>query len=428
MMINTTTTKFKYRWVIVFLLFLATAINYIDRQVIGILKPFIADDLHWNEADYGFIITAFQISYALGLLVTGPFLDKFGTKLGYVWAVIVWSLAGVGHALARSVFGFAVARSILGIGEAANFPAAVKSIAEWFPKKERALAAGLFNSGSTIGAISAPIIVSYVTLTMGWKWAFVITGMLGLVWVVAWLLIYQKPAQHPKLSAEELAYINQDDEPLTLGDKIKWVDLLKYRQTYAICATRFISDWVWWFFLFWIPDYLKQVKDLNIGELVMPLVIIYATASVGGIGGGWLSSYLIKSGVSIDKARKNTILICALCVLPIIFISYLDNIWLIVLFLSLAAAGHQGWAANIFTVVSDIYPKTAVGSMMGISGFFGAIGGALSASFVGLLLESTHSYALIFIIASVMYLVNWLIIKIAIPVIKPIQILKAHTV
>jgi len=418
--------KNNFRWTIVLLLFFATAINYIDRQIIGILKPFIATDLNWSEEDYGYIITAFQISYAIGLLLTGPFLDKLGTRIGYLGAVAVWSIAGIAHAAASSVLGFAFFRSILGLSEAASFPAAVKSVAEWFPKRERALATGLFNSGSTVGAIIAPIIVTSVTLLLNWKWAFIITGLLGFLWILLWLLVYRSPSEHPKLSTEELQYINQDDE--TEKDlapeqpSIKWKQLLRFRSTYAICITRFISDWVWWFFLFWIPDYLSKLMHLDMKELVLPLIIIYAVSSVGGISGGWLSSFFIKSGVFVDRARKITILICAISVLPIMALSVTTNIWIIIFLLSLAAAGHQGWAANIFTVISDIYPKTAVASMMGLSGFFGAIGGALSASFVGLLLETTHSYTVIFLIASLMYVINWIIIKVMIPTIAPISL------
>jgi len=259
-----------YRWRIVALLFFATTINYIDRQVIGILKPFIADDLGWGEADYGYIVTAFQIAYAIGLVSTGRFLDKYGTRIGYLWAIIIWSIAGMAHAAARGVVSFAVARFALGIGESANFPAAVKSVSEWFPKKERAFATGLFNSGSTIGAITAPIIVSGITLAMGWQWAFIITGALGFIWIVFWLVYYHSPENHPKISKEELNYIHQDDGESESTKNIKWISLFKYRQTYAICSTRFISDWVWWFFLFWIPDFLSKAHGTNIKEVVWP--------------------------------------------------------------------------------------------------------------------------------------------------------------
>jgi len=410
-----------YRWRIVALLFFATTINYIDRQVIGILKPFIADDLGWGEADYGYIVTAFQIAYAIGLVSTGRFLDKYGTRIGYLWAIIIWSIAGMAHAAARGVVSFAVARFALGIGESANFPAAVKSVSEWFPKKERAFATGLFNSGSTIGAITAPIIVSGITLAMGWQWAFIITGALGFIWIVFWLVYYHSPENHPKISKEELNYIHQDDGESESTKNIKWISLFKYRQTYAICSTRFISDWVWWFFLFWIPDFLSKAHGTNIKEVVWPLIIIYSVSSVGGIGGGWISSRFIQMGRSIDFARKTTILMCALIILPVMLVSQIANLWIAVGLIALAAAGHQGWASNIFTIVSDIYPKKAVGSMVGLSGFTGAIGGALSAAFVGQLLEATGSYFFIFLIAASVYLLNWVILKSFIHEIKPIE-------
>jgi len=417
-----TTKTGNYRWRILTLLFLATTINYIDRQVIGILKPFIAEDLGWSEADYGYIVTAFQIAYAIGLVTTGRFLDKYGTRIGYLWAIIMWSIAGMAHAAARGVASFVIVRFALGLGQSANFPAAVKSVAEWFPKKERALAAGLFNSGSTIGAILAPIIVSGITLAMGWQWAFIITGALGFIWVVFWMNNYQPPGEHMKLSTQELEYINQDDEKLIEEKSIKWTDLFKYKQTFAISLTRFLSDWVWWFFLFWIPDFLSKTHGTNIKEVVLPLIVIYSVSVVGGIGGGWISSWFIEKGKSIDFARKTSILLCAIIVLPVMFVSQTQNLWLAVILIAFAAAGHQGWASNIFTIVSDIYPKKAVGSMVGLSGFAGAVGGALSATFVGLLLETTGSYFLIFLVASSVYMINWIILKLSIKKIVPIEV------
>lgn len=409
------------RWQVLSLIFFATTINYIDRQVIGILKPFIAEDLGWSEADYGYIVTAFQIAYAIGLLSMGRFVDKFGTRIGYVWAILVWSIAGMAHAAARSVTGFAIFRFALGIGESANFPAAVKSVAEWFPKKERAFATGLFNSGSTVGAILAPIIVSGITLSLGWRWAFIITGALGFIWIIFWLVYYYKPEQHPKIKSEELEYINQDSDKSSEEKPVRWIELFKHKQTIGICSTRFISDWVWWFFLFWIPDFLSKTHGIDLKQVVLPLIVIYTISSIGGIGGGWISSNFIKKGRSIDYARKTTILMCALIILPVMLVSQASNLWVAVALISLAAAGHQGWASNIFTIVSDIYPKNAVGSMIGLSGFMGAIGGALSASFVGILLEGTGSYFLIFLVASSVYLINWVILKISIKEIKPIE-------
>jgi len=408
------------RWRILALFFFATTINYIDRQVIGILKPYISSDLGWSETDYGYIVTAFQIAYAIGLVSTGRFLDKFGTRLGYLWAIVVWSVAAMTHAVARTVSGFAAARFALGIGESANFPAAVKGVAEWFPKKERAFAAGLFNSGSTIGAIAAPIIVSAITLALGWKMAFIITGSLGFIWIIFWILFYRIPEKHKNISKKELEYIRQDKDEKVPDSNIRWLCLFKYKQTITICTTRFISDWVWWFFLFWTPDFLNKTHGINIKELVLPLIIIYSVSSIGGIGGGWISSKMIEKGYGVDKSRKRTILICALLVLPVFFVAYTSNLWIAVLLISLAAAGHQGWASNIFTLVSDIYPKNAIGSMMGLSGFTGAIGGALSAYFVGLVLEATNSYSLLFAVASAIYLVNWAVIRLFIKKVEPI--------
>lgn len=421
--LDNSTIQSKIRWSIVALLFFATTINYIDRQVIGLLKPYIQKDLHWNEADYGYIVTAFQISYAIGLLISGKLLDKFGTRVGYTLAIIVWSVGAVLHAAASSVMGFGLVRSILGLGEAANFPAAVKTIAEWFPKKDRALATGIFNSGATLGAVTAPIIVTFITLTLGWKWAFIITGLLGFIWIVFWLIIYQSPEKHKKVTTAELEYILSDEDDASVDNiKIKWRSLFKYKETYAICMSRFFTDWVWWFFLFWAPDFLHKTQNIDIKSSVLPLIVIYVMASIGGIFGGALSSKFIKSGRTIDYSRKTAILICALFILPLVFATLVQNLWVVVVLIGFAGAAHQGWASNIFTIVSDIYPKNAVASMVGLSGFAGAIGGALSASFIGLVLEFSGSYMLIFLIASTMYLLAWLILKIGIPHIQQIKL------
>lgn len=404
----------KIRYVVLALLFFATTINYIDRQVIGILKPFIEDDLGWSESGYGFIVTAFQTAYAVGLLISGALLDRYGIRIGYAVAIAVWSVAGILHAAARSVIGFANARFFLGLGESANFPAAVKTVAEWFPQKDRAHATGWFNSGSTIGAIAAPIIVTGATVTLGWQWAFIITGALGFIWIALWLAFYQKPFEHKRLTQEEFDYIHQD-ENTEEESRIRWASLLKYRQTYALCATRIISDWVWWFFLFWTPDFLHKTHGIDIMESVLPLILIYTVASAGGIAGGWISSAFINWGTSVDVARKRAILICALVVLPVMSVPVITDKWIAVVLISLACAGHMGWASNMFAVISDIYPKNTVGSVTGLSGFLGAIGGALSASFVGLVLESTGSYFFIFFIASLVYVLNWLIFMMFIP-------------
>jgi len=408
-----------YRWQIVGLLFFATTINYIDRQVIGLLKPYIEKDLGWTEIGYGQIVTAFQVAYAIGLLLSGRFLDKLGTRKGFSIAIVIWSIGGMLHAAAKSVFGFGAARFILGIGEAANFPASVKTVAEWFPRKERALATGIFNSGSNIGAIVAPIIVTYITLSFGWRWAFIVTGLLGFIWLIFWLFLYEIPSKHSRVSKKEIDYILSDNEKNPSGI-LKWSELFQFRQTYAICLSRFISDWVWWFFLFWTPDFLKKTYEVNIKEMVLPLIIIYSVASIGGISGGWISGHFIKTGKSVDKARKTAILLCAVMALPLLFVPVITNLWAAILLISLGTAAHQGWASNIFTITSDIFPKNVVGSVTGIAGFFAAVGGAISATIIGIILEATGSYFLIFAIASCAYLVAWSIIKLMIPEIKQV--------
>ncbi len=410
-----------YRWQIVALLFFATTINYIDRQVIGLLKPFIEKDLGWTEISYGHIVTAFQVAYAIGLLISGRFLDKVGTRIGFSLAIIVWSIGGMFHAAAKNVVGFGMARFVLGLGESANFPASVKTVAEWFPRRERALASGIFNSGSNVGAIVAPLIVTYITLNFGWRWAFIITGSFGFIWLIFWLLLFKIPSSHPKITKEELDYISSDSEEIQ-GNSLKVKELLRLRQTYGICLSRFVTEWVWWFFLFWAPDFLKKTQGVNIKEMVLPLIIIYTFASFGGIGGGWVSGHFIKTGKSIDKARKTSILICAIAVLPLIFAPVVSNMWISILLISMAAAAHQGWASNIFTVTSDIFPKNSVGTVMGIAGFCGALAGAISATAIGTILEVTGSYFIVFAMASSAYILAWLILKIMIPEIKPLNL------
>jgi ACS family hexuronate transporter-like MFS transporter len=410
------------RWAILSLLFFATTINYIDRQVIGLLKPYIEKDLHWDEADYGYIVTAFQFAYAGGLLVSGGLLDKYGLRIGYTMAVVVWSIGAILHAFINSVVGFGFARIVLGIGEAGNFPASVKTVAEWFPQRERALATGIFNSGSTIGAITAPIIVSLITLSLGWRWAFVITGSLGFIWLIFWWFLYYSPQKHPKVNPEELDYIlanaNVDTNP---GTPIKWKDLFKYRATYAVCISRFLTEWVWWFFLFWTPDFLSKKQHINLKASILPLAIIYTLASLGGLFGGALSSYLIKIGRSVDFSRKTAILVCAFLALPLIMAANITYLPLVIVIIGMATAAHQGWASNIFTIISDVFPKHIVASVVGLSGFSGAIGGALAATFVGLILKFTGSYTIIFVLASTTYFLAWLTLKILIPRITQIK-------
>ncbi|MCY1722037.1 MFS transporter [Prolixibacteraceae bacterium Z1-6] len=403
-----------YRWRIVVLLFFATTINYIDRQVLGILAPELQNLFNWSESDYGFIIMAFQIAYAIGLLTTGSILDRIGTKRGFSIAIILWSLAGMAHAAARSVFTFAVSRFALGIGESANFPAAVKTVAEWFPKKERALATGIFNSGPNVGAILTPLVIPIIALNWGWKWAFISTGLLGFVWLIFWLVTYRRPEENPKLSAAEKAFILQDGEETT-GQTISWKQIIGHKQTLGICLARFVTDPVWWFFLYWLPKFLNSNYGIDLTNIGLPLVTIYVISIGGSILGGWISSQLINKGKNPVSARKITILMMAVLVVPIYFVSGISNMWLAVLFISMAAFAHQGYAANIFTLVSDLYPKNAVGSVVGLSGFAGAIGGVLFSAAVGLILEFSGSYHVVFGIASVAYLVCWAVLKIFVP-------------
>lgn len=396
-----------YRWRIVVLLFFATTINYIDRQVLGILAPQLQLKFNWSESDYGFIIMSFQAAYAIGLISMGTLLDKIGTRLGFIIAISLWSLAGMIHAAARSVFSFSLARFALGIGQSANFPAAIKTVTEWFPKKERALATGIFNSGPNVGAILTPLLIPIIALKWGWQSAFIITGALGFIWLLFWILLYRKPEADNRLTEAERTYILQDDQELEI-DKLPWKSIISYRQTWGICLARFLTDPIWWFFLYWLPKFLYTNYHINLTNIGLPLIVIYVVSIGGSISGGWMSSFLIKRGKNPLTARKQTIFFMSLLVVPIFFASLTSSLWVAVALISLATFAHQGYAANIFTMVSDIFPKNAVGSVVGLSGFAGAIGGVLFSGAVGLILKFTGSYYVIFGIASVAYLLCWL--------------------
>jgi len=402
-----------FRWVICALLFFATTINYIDRQVLGILAKPLQQELGWSESDYGYIATAFTGAYAVGLLVVGRLMDWLGTRKGFSFAIVFWSLAAMAHAFARSAFGFGVARFALGIGEAGNFPAAVKTTAEWFPKKERALATGIFNSGSNVGAIITPLIVPFIAINYGWRWAFIITGSLGFIWLVFWLLLYRRPEEHPRLSRSELAYIRSDPPEPT--SKIAWASLFPHRQTWAFAAGKFFTDPVWWFFLFWLAKFLNENYGLSLSQLSAPLIVIYLAADFGSIGGGYLSSALIKRGWTVNAGRKTAMLVCALCVVPIYFAVHAENLWTAVGFISLAAAAHQGFSANLFTLVSDMFPRRAVGSVVGIGGFAGSVSGMIATAIIGNLLQITGSYAPVFAVAGFAYLFALLVIHLLVP-------------
>ncbi len=411
----------RYRWRIVALLFFATTLNYLDRQVIGILAPDLQALLGWSETDYSTIVAAFQVAYAIGLVSMGRLLDYIGTRRGYAGAVGLWSLAGMAHALAGSVTGFATARFALGFAEAANFPAAIKTVAEWFPKKERAFATGIFNSGSNVGAILAPIVVPIIAVSMGWQWAFILTGAIGFVWLVFWLAAYYRPEEHKRLSATELAYISSDNETRETG-RVPYRLLLPHRETLTVLLLKFVTDPVWWFFLFWLPKFLNETHGVSLLEFGPPLITIYVVSDLGSIAGGWLSSYFVKRGRSVDYARKTAILICGLFAVPIFFASQTDSLWLAVGLISLGTAAHQACSANIFTVMSDVFPQRAVGSVVGLAGMGGAVSGALASTIVGLILEATGSYIPIFAMFSFAYIVAWLVLKIGIPKIQPITL------
>ena len=409
-----------FRWTICALLFFATTINYIDRQVLGILAPTLQEEIGWSEIEYGYIVTSFQAAYAIGMLLVGRLLDRFGTRLGFSLAVIIWSIAAMGHAAARSVIGFAVARFSLGIGESGNFPASIKTVAEWFPRRDRALATGIFNAGSNVGAIVAPLVVPWLTLTYGWEMAFIATGALGFFWVVLWLLFYQKPESSRFLSKPELAYINSDKEVGTR--RIPYLELIRHKQAWAFAIGKFMTDPIWWFYLYWVPKFLYSTYGIKLEGLGPPLVVIYLLADVGSVGGGWLSSSFIRRGWSVNRGRKTAMLVCALCVVPIVFASQASELWIAVALLGLATAAHQGWSANLFTTASDMFPKEAVGSVVGFGGMAGAVGGMLISTLAGILLEFTGSYMTLFILAGSVYLCALVVIHWLAPSLEPAKL------
>jgi MFS transporter, ACS family, aldohexuronate transporter len=406
-----------YRWTICALLFFAATINYIDRQVIAILKPILQTEIGWTEIGYSRVVTAFQAAYAIGFIFAGRLMDRIGTRKGFSLAIVFWSLAAMGHALARTVFGFGVARFFLGLGEAGNFPAAIKTVAEWFPKKERALATGIFNAGTNIGALLAPVIVPFITIRYGWRAAFWATGAIGFFWLIFWLALYRRPEEHPSLSKSELAYIQSDlPDPVV---NVPWARLLPHRQTWAFAIGKFMTDPIWWLYLFWLPDFLHKKHGLGLKEFGPPLIVIYLLADIGSIGGGWLSSSLIKRGWTVNAGRKIAMLICAVAVIPIVFAAQTSNLWVAVVLIGIAAAAHQGWSCNLFTTTSDMFPRQAVGSVVGIGGMAGAVGGMLLAQVVGQILERQQNYVPIFIVAASAYLAALLVIHLLSPKLEP---------
>jgi len=426
-----------YRWVICALLFLAATVNYIDRQVIGILKPTLQAEFGWSEMDYADIVFSFQIAYAVGLVLAGRLIDRLGTRIGFAIAIVVWSVAAMAHAEATlfgpwvaallgmfgfaysaSVAGFMGARFMLGLGEAGNFPASIKAVAEWFPKKERALATGIFNSGTNVGSLLTPLAVPWITLHYGWYWAFVATGLIGFLWLALWWPMYRSPEKHPRVSPAELAHIQSD--PADPPGKVPLRDILPHRQTWAFAIAKFMTDPIWWLYLFWVPDFLNRNHGIDLQHIGPPLVAIYLIADVGSIGGGWLSSALLKGGWSVNAARKTAMLVFALAVVPIIFASRTDNLWVATLLVALAAAAHQGWSANLFTLASDTFPRHAVGTVVGFGGMAGAVGGMLIAKLTGFILQTTGSYLPVFLIAGSTYLLALAIVHLLMPKLEPV--------
>ncbi|MGE7774117.1 MFS transporter [Chitinophaga sp. NPDC101104] len=423
----------RYRWRICALLFFATTINYIDRQVIGILKPVLEKEFNWTESQYGEIVMVFSACYAFGLLIFGRFVDKVGTKVGYSVSIIIWSIAAMAHALAKSTFGFGAARAVLGLGEAGNFPVAIKSVAEWFPKKERAFATGIFNSGANIGAVLAPAVVPWLANAYGWQEAFIWTGVVGFIWLIFWIVMYEIPARHKKITKAEYEYIHSDQvDDSGTKQKVPWLKLFGIRQTWAFVFGKLLTDPIWWFFLFWLPSYFSTTFKLDMKNLGLPLIIVYTATTVGSIGGGYLSSWFIKRGMPVFKARKTAMFIFAICVLPIMTARFTDNMWVAVALISLAAAAHQAWSANIFTTASDMFPRFALSSVVGIGGMAGSLGGMLFPIVVGALLDHYKAlgninagYNILFLICGVMYLLAWIMMHIFAPKMEQVEIAAA---
>lgn len=437
-----------YRWMICALLLFAAIINYVDRQVIGILKPVLVAEFGWSdERIYSSIVFCFQLAYAIGFLFAGRFMDRAGVRFGFASAVSLWSLAAMAHGLAHLVThwrvpvlnldkdagfaivtlggaaaGLALARFALGIGESGAFPASIKTVAEWFPKKERALATGIFNAGTNVGALIAPLVVPWILACWGWQWAFIGTGLMGFLWVIWWLAVYRQPEEHPRLTPTELAFIRGDT--LDPPGNVPWLKLLSLRQTWAFAIGKFLTDPIWWLYLFWLPDFLNKTHGVQVTVTQMgpPLLAVYLIADAGSIGGGWLSSYWIRRGWLVHKARKSAMLICAVSVVPIVLAAKVSNLWVSVILISIAASAHQGWSANLFTLASDMFPPRVVGSVVGIGGTAGAIGGMFIAMLVGAILQATRSYVPIFAMAGGAYLFALLVIQILVPKLESVEI------
>lgn len=408
------------RWVVVTLLFFAMVINYVDRQTIGILKPTLSKEFGWNESDYANLVFWFQASYAVSYLVFGRVMDRLGARWGFGLAFAIWQIAHIAHAGARGLNDFIFARIALGIGEGGGFPGGIKAVTEWFPKKERAFATGIFNAGTNIGAIVTPLVIPAITIAWGWEMAFIITGVAGLIWLPIWLIVYRRPREHKKVSAAELAYIEQD--PADPVEKVAWNKLLTKRETWAYALGKFLIDPIWWMFLFWLPDFLGKRYGLDLKTFGPPLVAIYLLSDVGSVGGGWLSSAMMKRGFSLNRARKTAMLICALCAVPVAFAAFADNLWVAVAIIGLATAAHQGFSANLYTLPGDVFPRSAVGSVVGIGGMVGAIGGMAMAKYAGWVLDTIGTYTPIFIIAASAYLLALGVVQLLSPKMEPVKL------
>ena len=394
------------RWVICGLIFLATTVNYIDRQILALIKEFLDKELGWTNEQFGQVNSAFQFAYAIGLFVFGWFIDRYGTKIGYAVSIALWSVAAMSHALVGSVSGFFAARIFLGASEGGNFPAAIKAIALWFPKRERALATAVFNSGTNVGAIVAPALVPAIAITLGWRWAFIFAGIMGFLWLLLWMPFYDVPEKRKHLSREELDYINSDKESTHEGEApLGWRRVLGYRQSWAFIVAKFLTDPVWWFFLIWLPDYFRATRGLDIKHSWIHLVTIYVIVTILSIAGGWLTGGLQRMGWSVTRARKSGMFLFALCVLPILWVTQVGD-WPAVLLIGLAGAAHQAWSANLFTLTSDMFPRSAVGSVVGIGGTGGAVGGVILQIVTGYVVELTHSYAPMFVVAGLVYMTS----------------------
>jgi ACS family hexuronate transporter-like MFS transporter len=408
------------RWWICGLLFLATTINYVDRAVLGVLAPTLRADIGWSDQQYGVINAAFTLAYAIGFLFAGWFIDRVGVRVGYAAYLVVWSLAAAAHALAKTATGFGLARFALGVGESGNFPAAIKTVAEWFPKRERALATGIFNAGSNVGAVLAPAVVPWIALHWHWQAAFVITGLSGLAWVALWLPVYRRPQEHPRLSPGERSLIQSDAADPQV--RIPWLTLLGFRQTWAFSIGKFLTDSVWWFYLFWFPLFMFDTFRVDLKGIGLPMITVYVLADAGSIAGGWLSSWLLGRGWTTNAARKTAMLVCALCILPVAMAPRVHGEWVAVWLVGVAAAAHQGFSANIFTITSDMFPRKAVASVVGIGGFAGAMGGFFMNLGAGWLKQHTGSYVVMFTIAGFAYLAALLVMHLLVPRLEPVEL------